>query len=48
LKRLKGKGRIMNKIKCLRIFGMLNFNGLSLWWMNKGRYQNRGQGKVVG
>jgi hypothetical protein len=37
LMRLKGKGKNMNKIRCFKMFGMLNDFGLSLWWMNKGR-----------
>jgi len=43
----------MNKIGCFKMYGMLNFHGLNLWWMNKGRcikqglYQNKVQGNVV-
>jgi hypothetical protein len=36
LKKLNGEKMIMNKIGCFKMFGMLNFHGLSLWWKNKG------------
>jgi hypothetical protein len=36
LMKLRRKGRNMNKIGYIRIFGVLNFHGPNLWWMNKG------------
>jgi hypothetical protein len=32
--RLKGKEGV-NKIRVFKMFGMLNYQGPNLWWMNK-------------